>query len=127
MEMDSPEHSSKRHAVVAVPVGSVMDISRTHYSDSRLAEVYGRTHTSETPGNPKENQHINHVSKAMHISSTLMLIIASIAAALFVGVFLAAVIITHGNRRTIQKYNGNWRNSRIAQREISTDEPKKSI
>ncbi|MDE6480712.1 MAG: hypothetical protein K2L45_10625 [Muribaculaceae bacterium] len=63
----------------------------------------------------------------MHISSTLMLIIASIAAALFVGVFLAAVIITHGNRRTIQKYNGNWRNSRIAQREISTDEPKKSI
>ena len=46
----------------------------------------------------------------MHISSTLILIIASTAAALFVGVFVAAAIITHGNRRTIQKYNGNWRN-----------------
>ena len=41
-----------------------------------------------------------------------MLIIASTAAALFVGVFVAAAIVTHRNRRTIQKYNGNWRNSR---------------
>ncbi|MDE5812705.1 MAG: hypothetical protein K2H72_00320 [Muribaculaceae bacterium] len=63
----------------------------------------------------------------MHISSTLMLIIASIAAALFVGVFVTAVVITHGNRRTIQKYNGNKRNSKIAQRMVSTNEPKKSI
>ena len=61
----------------------------------------------------------------MHISSTLMLIIASIAASLFVGVFVAAVIITRGNRRTIQKYNGNWRNSRITPRVKSTNEPKK--
>ncbi|MDE6380835.1 MAG: hypothetical protein K2L11_10205 [Muribaculaceae bacterium] len=63
----------------------------------------------------------------MHISSTLVLIIASIAAALFVGLFVAAVIITHGNRRTIQKYNENKRNSKSAQRMVSTDEPKKSI
>ncbi|MDE7418660.1 MAG: hypothetical protein K2N35_00440 [Muribaculaceae bacterium] len=39
----------------------------------------------------------------MHISSTLMLIIASIAAALFVGVFVAAAIVIHMNRRTIKK------------------------
>ena len=107
MEMDSPEHSRQRHAVVAVPVRSIMDISRADYPDGRLAEVYGRTHSAETPGNPKENQHINHVSKAMHISSTLMLIIASIAAALFVGVFVTAAIITRRNRRTIQKLTKN--------------------
>lgn len=37
----------------------------------------------------------------------------------------AAVLITCGNRRTIQKYNGNWRNSRIAPHVESTNEPKK--
>ena len=41
-----------------------------------------------------------------------MLIIASTAAALFVGVFVAAAIVTRRNRGTIQKYNGNRRNSR---------------
>ena len=40
----------------------------------------------------------------MHISSTLMLIIASIAAVLFVGVFTAAAVVTLGNRRIIQKH-----------------------
>ena len=39
----------------------------------------------------------------MHISSTLMLIIASTAAALFIGVFVAATVITRRNRRIIQK------------------------
>ena len=39
----------------------------------------------------------------MHISSTLMLIIASIAALLFVAVFVTAVIITYKNRRIIKK------------------------
>ncbi len=39
----------------------------------------------------------------MYISSTLMLIIASTAVALFVGVFVAAAIITRRNRRIIQK------------------------
>ena len=39
----------------------------------------------------------------MHISSTLMLIIASTAAVLFVGVFVAAAIVTRRNRRAIQR------------------------
>lgn len=44
----------------------------------------------------------------MHISSTLMFIIASIAAILFVGMFVAAAIITRKNRRIIQnKKNEN--------------------
>ena len=39
----------------------------------------------------------------MHISSTLMLIIASIAATLFVGVFVVAALITRRNRRIIRE------------------------
>ncbi|MDE5850311.1 MAG: hypothetical protein K2H38_09235 [Muribaculaceae bacterium] len=39
----------------------------------------------------------------MHISSTLMLIIASMAATLFAGVFVAAAVITRRNRRIIQR------------------------
>lgn len=41
----------------------------------------------------------------MHISSTLMLIIASIAAGLFVCVFAAAAIITRRNRQIIQEHD----------------------
>lgn len=45
----------------------------------------------------------------MHISSILMLIIASIAATLFVGVFVSAAIITRKNRRIIQKQAHEYR------------------
>ena len=107
MEMERLEHRRQRNAFIAVPSESVMGVSRADHPDGRMAEVYGRAYSAETTSHPEENQHLNQVSKAMHISSTLMLIIASTAATLFVGVFAAAAVITRRNRRTIQKLTKN--------------------
>lgn len=60
MEMDSPEHRRKRHAVIAVSVRSIMGVSRPNHTDGRVAEVYGRTNSSETTDNAKKDQYLIH-------------------------------------------------------------------
>ncbi len=42
----------------------------------------------------------------MHISSTIPLILGSIAGVLFIGVFTAAWVVTFRNRRKIHAYAG---------------------